>query len=185
MNQREYERLKRKIQAEAEEKLRALDIVWSLLNDGAEKRQEPLLSGPHAVTASQVLPQTAPGGSGTNGGRPQKRMRVTQEVKQAILEAGTTFDQQDISEIIETKYPGVEVHRGSVSNAISRLLERGENVDGYRLELEERGFGSVPNVYRKVRVSSSEDAPLADEEEDAPPNENGAEVHDDMEDIPW
>lgn len=180
MNYREYERLKRKIQAEADEKLRALDIVWSLLNDGAEKKLGASPLEPVSIATSQTSSINATTDADTNG-HPRKRMRVTQEVKRAIPEAEDTFDHQDISAIIERKNPGVEVHRGSVSNVLSRLVEREEQVNGYLLELLERGGGSVPNVYRKVKVAqeSSEDEVLNDStEENVSDGEYDAGAHD-------
>jgi hypothetical protein len=179
VNQREYERLKRKIQAEADEKLRALDIVWSLLNDGAEKKSgaSPLESFSGTSQFSSIDASIEAG----KNGHPRKRMRVTQEVKRAIPEAENTFDHQDISAIIERRNPGVEVHRGSVSNVLSRLAEREEEVDGYRLELIERGGGSVPNIYKRIKVvQESPDRETGDDgiEENASNNEYATGAHD-------
>jgi F0F1-type ATP synthase membrane subunit b/b' len=156
--ERKFVDARRKIRAEAEEKLRALDIAWSLISDGPPPyhNDEPIVFGPH----SSMTKERSSTSSRTEGR--SKRVRITQEVKKAIGQVDGEFSQQDLSEIIESKYPGTEIHRGSVSNAISRIVTRGDIIDGYRVELAEEGAGSDPNVYKKVEVAPVQEEP-ADE----------------------
>lgn len=160
----QFEEARRSIKAkiaEEEEKLRALDIAESIIN-GTQAQNGNNIISPEAQTVN-------PASSSTNAVIPsergKKRFKITPEVRQAISGAGDKFSQQDISEIIEQKYPDVEVHRGSVSNALARMRSRGEMIDGHYLELVEEGGGSAPHVYMKVKGTNTSNEQEANDSE--------------------
>ena len=142
--------LEAKARARYEEEVRAITLVRSLLNPRSGERSEDLVP---LFDLRNSLVHSSPGATISKVRQPDarsQRVRITQEVRNAIEEIEGEFTQQTISELIERKYPGLDVHRGSVSNAISRIMERDERIGGRRIVLVEEGFGSTPNVYAKV-----------------------------------
>lgn len=154
--ERRFEEAKRRIQAEADEKIRALELARSVLfDDSAITNSNNLYL---FSDLSPIIESSVPTRKTVQANRrlSMKRIRITQEIRKAIAAIEGTFSQQDLTDMIEGKYPGLEINRGSVSNAISRIVERGERIDGYRIELAQKGSGSAPHLYRKVKDEPSE-----------------------------
>lgn len=79
----------------------------------------------------------------SSNGRSEK-IRVTQEVRNAVQEFEGEFTQQDVVARIKNKYPFAEVRPPTVSSTLWRMADSG------KIEKVREGYGSEPNVYRRI-----------------------------------
>lgn len=163
MRRAEYDAIRRRIEARYRKEREALEIIWSLANEGDE--QPELSEPPRAEEPASPVPVENPAGSSTGGepetngevGRdtletfsesPAKRARipVLPEVRNLIREIEGDIKQNDIRRMLSQKFPDEHVVASSVSGALKRLLDAGE------LELVSKGgAASEPYIYRRVR----------------------------------
>jgi hypothetical protein len=109
MHEREYKRLKRQIQAEYDEKLKALDMVWKM-------------SGGIAPNSSKSVR----GGKGA----------LLEAVRLALPRLSGEFSVKDVEKQIQSDNPTLTVKRASLSSTINRLaLDK----DGIVLVLKGKG----------------------------------------------
>lgn len=83
----------------------------------------------------------------SQNGRTEK-IRITQEIRNAVQGFEGEFTQQDIVEWIKSKHPFAEVRSPTVSSALWRMANKGT------IEKIREGYGSEPNTYRKVSHDS-------------------------------
>ncbi|MGF1472139.1 MAG: hypothetical protein ACFB50_10415 [Rubrobacteraceae bacterium] len=162
MDKQTYMELKRKIRARAEKELEALDIVWTLINKSDEEHNEERLFSEfrdsHISRSSAVSSSREPSPEKADGH--SRRIRITEEVREALSKIRGEFTKQDVLDLIAEKHPNTEVHGGSVSNALARMVKREEGV-----EVVEEGYGSAPNIYRKIDVPSPQREPVQERAE--------------------
>lgn len=143
----ELNKARREIAAE----LAAIDATLEILKKRvAGDGQAPLLS--EAQSSEAVQPSITPTQEDegpTSNGRPVRKIKLTQEVRKAIQEVEEPFTQQDITRRITEKYPDASVSPPVVSNALARMVKREEGI-----ELIASGYGSEPNVYRRVPLDA-------------------------------
>jgi len=121
MNQREYERLKREIQAEYQKKLEALEMIWQM----AQNRNHSTASATTRSTSELA------------------RGFLLSAVKNALQHISGDFSQHIVVQKIAELHPNLSpVKRASVSSALKRLA------GGKEIELVEAGSGKRPSVYR-------------------------------------
>lgn len=122
MNEREYNKLKRAIEAEYHRKLEALEMVWRM-------------SGGAFPTDSKPAGLTLGRGSTLNA------------VRSVLEDLQGEFTLRDVAQEITAKDPAfvATMKRSSISSTLKRLAEKGE------IELVAAGSGKRASRYRVVR----------------------------------
>jgi hypothetical protein len=102
MREPEYRRLRRKIEAEYQEKLKALDLVFRM-------------SG---------------GASAKNGDQNARKSKgaVSQAVRNALSRIGGEFDVRDVEKQIKINDPTSNFKRASISSTLKRMAEDGDEI---------------------------------------------------------
>lgn len=123
MTEKEYSKLKERIEREYKDKLRALDLVWELSRNTSSNGKIENRSKKE-----------------TNGGRGQLLIAI----REGLAEIHGQFSVHHIEEIIRKRRPELAVQRSSISGALKRF------VDNKEIEIVEAGSGKRPSVYQKA-----------------------------------
>jgi len=100
MNEREYDRLKREIEADYRKKIDALELIWEL--SGGQRKNGSVHQS-----------------SGIRGS-------LLKAIQTAVSETNGEFTVRKIEEMIKEKTPEIELKRPSISSSLQRLAEEGE-----------------------------------------------------------
>ncbi len=120
MQEREYRRLRRRIEAEYQEKIKALDMVYQMSNGTASK-------GLEASRTSNA-----------------KKGALLNVVRKVLPDIHGEFTQRTVIEKLREKNPDVAVKRASLSSTLRRLA------DDKEIELLELGAGKRPSRYKVI-----------------------------------
>ncbi len=122
MNEAEYKRLKRKIQGEYDERVKALDMIWELSGGSSRK---PSLNGRGETSGKATL---------------------LQAVKDAVAKLDGEFTAKDVEAQIKQDNPTVveNVKRASISSTLNRLASMPNEVKEVL-----KGKGKRPTTYRR------------------------------------
>lgn len=123
MTEREYQKLKNRIEQECKEKLRALDVVWQLARNASSNGQ-PEGQQKREITA----------GKG----------KLLNAIRQALTDIHGRFSIHEVEKGVQGNSPDLIVQRSSISGALKRLAESKE------IEIVEAGSGKRPSVYQKA-----------------------------------
>ena len=120
MNQKEYERLKRKIEEESQKKLNAIEMVWEMSGSPAAKQTKRL-----------ETPQRA------------KRGFLSKAVKEVLSILPDEFVPWDVEKLIFDKFPELQgtVKSASLSSTLKRMADDGE------IKIVELGAGKRATRY--------------------------------------
>lgn len=150
----EYLSTRRKILAEAQATLDALDRVYAYLKEeGHEPSDTANLPGVDSLdtTQSPLVPLEDERGEPTSNGDSEK-IQITQEVRDAVDGFTGSFTQQIITSKIVGKHPYADVKPAAVANVLSRMAKRGT------VKVVRKGYGRAPNTYRKTELWHREKA---------------------------
>jgi len=125
------------VEAAYEAQVRALDLVWMLQGEGAD-RGLPGNGGLAAVPTSAVPAASAPV-------TPRRSSQeVEEDVQEALAKLPATFTRNDVCGAL-----GYEPDRGVLYRTLTKLVEEGV------LRLESRGDGRKPAVYGRAGAAPS------------------------------
>lgn len=121
--------------ADAQKDEAALDRTLELLGVSKDSR------------ANEVSAGTTLESQGTAKNRPpnSRKVKITEEVRNALQEFEGEFTPHDIAAWIEQRHPLIEVRPATVSSTLWRMADRGKDIEKVR-----EGSGSKPNHYRKI-----------------------------------
>lgn len=120
MHEREYNRLRREIEAEYRKKLDALEMVWGMSN--ASRRS----------------------GNETNRTTHARKGALLNIVRSVLPEMQGEFSQRDVLDKVREKNAELDVKRASLSSTLRRLA------DDKEIDLLELGAGKRPSRYKVI-----------------------------------